>query len=84
MKRVENSVTKGEIAHHEQFNLLSHCFQKSSAAYASNCYAVFFNGSEIFEQSWQRVHQGTFVQNNFQIGPVLLDKKIFKVLTMHI
>ena len=46
--------------------------------------AMFFNGSEIFEQSCQRVPQGTFVQNNFQIGPVLLDKKIFKVLTMHI
>ena len=42
--------------------------------------AMFFNGLEIFEQSCQ----GTFVQNNFQIGPVLLDKKIFKVLTMHI
>ena len=24
------------------------------------------------------------MQNNFQIGPVILDKKIFKVLTMHI
>ena len=45
--------------------------------------AMFFNGSEIFKQSCQRVPQGTFVQNNFQIGPVLLDKKIFKVLTMH-
>ena len=28
--------------------------------------------------------QGTLLQNNFQIGPVPLDKKIFKVLTMHI
>ena len=46
--------------------------------------AMFFNGSKIFEQSWERVPQRTFVQNNFQIGPVLLDKKIFKVLTMHI
>ena len=39
--------------------------------------AMIFNGSEIFEQSWWRVPQGTFVQNIFQIGPVLLDKKIF-------
>ena len=46
--------------------------------------AMFFNGLEIFEQSWQRVPQGTFVQKNFQIGLILLDKKIFKVLTMHI
>ena len=30
--RVENIVTKGEIAHHEQFLLLQQCFQKSLAA----------------------------------------------------
>ena len=28
LNRVENIVTKGEIAHHEQFLLLSQCFQK--------------------------------------------------------
>ena len=34
MKKVENIVSKGEIARFEQF-LLSQCFQKSSAAKAS-------------------------------------------------
>ena len=31
VKRLENNETKGEIAHYEQFLLLSHCFQKLSA-----------------------------------------------------
>ena len=35
MKRVTDIVAKGEIAHFEQFPLLSPCFQKSSAADAS-------------------------------------------------
>ena len=34
MYRVETIVTKGEIAHDEQFFLLSQCFQKLSAAEA--------------------------------------------------
>ena len=34
MNRVENILTKGEIAHFEQFLILSHCFQKPSAAEA--------------------------------------------------
>ena len=33
--RVENIVAKEEIAHYEQILLLSQCFQKSSAAKAS-------------------------------------------------
>ena len=33
----ENSAAKGEIAHHEQFLLLPHCFQESSAADVSKC-----------------------------------------------
>ena len=32
LKGVENNVSKGEIAHFEQFLFLSQCFQKSSAA----------------------------------------------------
>ena len=36
LKRVENIVPKGVIAHHEQCLLLSQCFQKSSAAEASD------------------------------------------------
>ena len=31
-KRVENTVSKGEIAHHEQFLLFPQCFQKASTA----------------------------------------------------
>ena len=35
LKRVENIVVKGEIARFGQFFLLSQCYQKSSAAEAS-------------------------------------------------
>ena len=35
MKKVENIVAKGEIVRYEQFLLLLQCFQKSSAAEAS-------------------------------------------------
>ena len=35
LNKVENTVAKGEIAHHEQFHLWPQCFQKSSAAIAS-------------------------------------------------
>ena len=35
LNRVENSVTKGEIARFEQFIILSQCFQESAAAEAS-------------------------------------------------
>ena len=35
MERLENIIAKGEIAHYEQFLLLPKCFQKSSAAEAS-------------------------------------------------
>ena len=41
LEKVENIVTKGEIAHHEQFLLLPQCFQKSSAADASNCVGMW-------------------------------------------
>ena len=37
VKKVENIVAKGEIAHHEQFHLWPQCFQKSSAAISSKC-----------------------------------------------
>ena len=39
LNKVENIVAKGEIAHHEQFHLWWQCFQKSSAASASNASA---------------------------------------------
>ena len=31
-KRVENTVEKGKIAHHEQFLLFPHCFQNTCTA----------------------------------------------------
>ena len=36
LNRVENFTAKGGIAHREQLMLLSKCFQRSSAADASN------------------------------------------------
>ena len=38
--KVENIVAKGEIAHFEQFLLLSQCFQESSAAHTTNLHVV--------------------------------------------
>ena len=35
LKKIENIVAKGEIGNFEQFLLLTQCFQKSSAAEAS-------------------------------------------------
>ena len=40
---------------------------------------MFFDKSKWLEQSWYRITQGTFLQNNIEIGPVVSDKKIFKV-----
>ena len=48
LKRVENIVAKGEIAHDEQFLLLSQCFQNSFAAEAS--WRVYM---------WERVKQNS-------------------------
>ena len=33
--------------------------------------AMFFNGSNLFEQSWYRVTQGPFVPNKFQMRPIV-------------
>ena len=41
MKKVENIVAKVEIPCFEQFLLLSHCFQKLSAAGASECVYIW-------------------------------------------
>ena len=35
MYKVKDSVSKGEIAHHDKFFVLLHCFQKLSATDAS-------------------------------------------------
>ena len=64
MKKVENILAKGEVARFEQFLLLSQCFQKSSAAEASE--RVFM---------WERVkpheNQASEVWKHMAIEPVL-------------
>ena len=40
LKRIQNIVTKGEIAHHKQLFILAQCFQKSSAADASESVCI--------------------------------------------
>ena len=41
--------------------------------------AMFFDESKWLEQSWLRITKGTFLQNYMEIGPVVSDKKTFKV-----
>ena len=40
---------------------------------------MFFDQSKCLEQSWWRITKETFLQNYMEIGPVVSDKKIFKV-----
>ena len=40
---------------------------------------MFFDESKWLEQSYSRITKGTFLQNYIEIGPVVSDKKIFKV-----
>ena len=40
---------------------------------------MFFDKSKWSEQSWEGITKGTFLQNYIEIGPVVSDKKIFKV-----
>ena len=44
---------------------------------------MFFDKSKWLEQSWYRITKGTFLQNYIEIGPVVSDKKIFKVFYIH-
>ena len=46
--------------------------------------AMFFDKSKRLEQSWYRITKGTFMQNYMEIGPVVSDKKIFKVFYIDI
>ena len=46
--------------------------------------AMFFDKSKWLEQSWYRITKGTFLQNYIIIGPVVSDKKIFKVFYIDI
>ena len=41
--------------------------------------AMFFDESKWLEQSCKRITKETFLQNYMEIGPVVSDKKIFKV-----
>ena len=51
---------------------------KTSTAHWQPCFSI---GLEYFEQTGKKVNKGTFVTTDYlQIGPVLLDKNIFKVL----
>ena len=53
LKRVENIVTKGEIACFERFLPLQECFQKSSAAEVSECVCM-----------WERVNAIQYMNFN--------------------
>ena len=46
--------------------------------------ATFFDESKWFEHSWKRITKGTFLQNYIEIGPVVSDKKSFKVFYIDI
>ena len=46
--------------------------------------AMFFDESKWLEQSCNRITKGTFLQNYIEIGPVVSDKKIFKVFYIDI
>ena len=57
LKRVKNFVVKGEIAHYKQFLLLTHCFQKSSAADVSESIC-----------RWERVKLSLYQVKEYQSG----------------
>ena len=46
--------------------------------------AMFFDESKWLVQSWYRITKGTFLQNYMEIGPMVSDKKIFKVFYIDI
>ena len=46
--------------------------------------AMFFDESKWLEQSWKTITKGTFLQNYIEIGPVVSDKKIFKIFYIDI
>ena len=46
--------------------------------------AMFFDKSKWLEQSCNRITKGTFLQNYMEIGPVVSDKKIFKLFYIDI
>ena len=45
---------------------------------------MFFDESKWLEQSWLRITKETFLQNYIEVGPVVSDKKIFKVFYIDI
>ena len=46
--------------------------------------AMFFDKSKWLEPSWYRITKGIFLQNYIAIGPVVSDRKIFKVFYIDI
>ena len=59
LKKVENIVTKGEIAHLEQFLLLSHCFQKSPRALVTTSESI---------NMWERVKDTSLIESAFSLS----------------
>ena len=66
-------MTKGEIAHHEQFRLLSQCFQKSSAALMYQNASESGKGISKFQKS--RLHKSCSpgcIHLSIQKGPEIM------------
>ena len=45
---------------------------------------MFFDESQLLEESWWMVTKGTFLPSYIEISPVVSDKKIFKVFYIDI
>ena len=69
LNRVDNKVAKGEIAHDEQYLLLSQCFQKMSApglskkinmcekviSGLSKCFVITDQMRKVTDQAWDQI-----------------------------
>ena len=68
-EQVENIVTKGKIAHHDQFLLLPQCFPKLSAAEASVCGKGLSRMNQIFNHntSEEKNKKSTQLSNSYMI-----------------
>ena len=56
LNRIKNGVAKGEIAPHEQFQLLPQCFQKTSAADASKGSAIGYRLNNLTLQLTENMY----------------------------
>ena len=79
LKRVENIVTKGEIACFEQFLLLSQSFQKSSAAEASQ--NVYICGKElIFLKTSKGCFFRVMAHSTSEFNDLFMSKELFNAI----